>query len=93
MKKIIDFISNIPKDKLLHAYAGTIVAVVSMSIFSLIGLTWRDTVGFALLITTIVGCGKELYDINTDGCVEPSDFIATLCGGIIGAIISIPMIL
>lgn len=93
MKKIINFISSIPKDKLLHAYAGTIVVIVSMSIFSSIGLTWHDTVGFALLITTMVGCGKELYDINNNGYVETSDFIATLGGGLIGAIISIPMIL
>lgn len=93
MKKIIDFISNIPKDKILHAYVGTIICVLSTVLFNLLPLSWNEIICFSLAIVTIIGCGKEVYDSYNKGSVESYDIIATVCGGIIGIIITLPIFL
>ena len=53
MKKIIDKLTKIKHDKLLHFFYGTVISFIGVGIFGLWGLT----------LTVLVGAWKELvYD-------------------------------
>ena len=65
MKRIFDFIVSIPQDKLLHIWAGMVIALVTMRILSITPVSgW-----FARLVTLIAviiagGC-REWYNNAT----------------------------
>ena len=61
--------NNIPKDKLLHFFYGTLISFVSIGLFGIHGL-W---------ITVVVAAAKEIvYDWYLGkGTPEFSDFVAT----------------
>ena len=67
--KILKPFGNIPQDKLLHFFYGTIISFLSVLIFGLKGL-W---------ITVIIAASKELiYDkLMKKGNCEIMDFIFT----------------
>lgn len=54
IKRILDFLSKIPNDKLLHSFYGTLIFVVSYYIFN---------IEIALAIVIVVAFGKEVLDI------------------------------
>lgn len=72
---------TIGKDKLLHAAAGAVIAIVA-------ALIWRFTVGngwaFAGICSALLaGVGKELYDRRDYGVFDLEDVAATVIGGLI----------
>lgn len=69
-----------PKDKWLHLIAGVLVALIG-------GLLFDPLTGFAL--ATIIGAGKEIHDYLRPERNTPEfmDFIATVGGGTLGALL------
>ena len=61
-------LSNIPTDKLLHSFYGTLV----YALVSLIDCT------LALWVTLLVAVGKEVYDFKVNGRFSFVDIIATV---------------
>ena len=71
---MLNKLSNIPHDKLLHFYYGSLVALVSTLA---IGALW------SVPIVLTVAVGKEVYDHFYGGTVEAWDVIWTVYGGAI----------
>ena len=67
-------LANIPHDKLLHFYYGSLVALVSTLA---VGALW------SIPIVLTVALGKEVYDHFYDGTVEFYDIVWTVYGGAI----------
>lgn len=106
MRKIWNWIVSIPKDKLLHAYAGTLVTFYSLaavlfafgvlSLFGIYGAVFPVYWWAMLFGNVFAACAlivKELYDAeHPDGhSVEKGDIIFGL-GGIILADIPLAVI-
>ena len=70
---------TIPKDKLLHFVAGLICA----SFVYLITLNLTLAIGASV----ILGIAKEVYDSRGHGTVEVLDVVATIAGGVVGAVL------
>ena len=71
---------TIPKDKLLHFLAGLICA----TFVYLITLNLTLAIGASV----ILGIAKEVYDSRGHGTVEVLDVVATIAGGVGGAILA-----
>ena len=71
---------TISRDKLLHFVAGLIASVVGYLIFENLTLTIGASV--------ILGIAKEVYDSRGHGTVEVLDAVATIAGGVVGAILA-----
>ena len=69
----------IPKDKLLHFVAGSICSA----------FVYVITLNLALAIgaSALLGIAKEVYDSRGHGTVEVLDAVATIAGGILGALL------
>ena len=67
MKKIIDKLTEIKHDKLLHFFYGTIISFIGVGIFGLWGLS----------LTVITGAWKELVYDKKHGTPDVWDFIWT----------------
>lgn len=70
---------QIPQDKLLHFVAGSIAAIVVYVV------TFDATI--AVAFSALLGIGKEVYDSRGHGTVEVLDAVATVLGGVVGAIL------
>lgn len=70
---------TIPRDKLLHFVAGSIASIVVYA------ATFNVTI--AVSFSTLLGIGKEVYDSRGHGTVEVADAVATVLGGVVGAIL------
>ena len=68
MEKLIEKLSEIKHDKLLHFFYGTILSFIGIGIFGLWGL----------LLTVIVGAWKELVYDKKHGAPDIWDFIWTI---------------
>ena len=76
MKKLLNYLNNIPHDKLLHF---AICAVLS-AILNLFFPVW-----IVVSLVAILSVGKEAYDqISSEGTPEWKDLIADAIGIIIG---------
>lgn len=91
IKKIIDFIVNVPKDKVLCFTGGYIIAHVVNNLWC--GLSHPSYGGaiIGLLVAHIVGIAKEVYDtcVKNGHTPEVMDIVAVTIGGFISAIISL----
>ncbi len=89
MKLIFDFIVSIPQDKLLHIWAGMVIALVTMRILSITPVSgW-----FARLVTLIAviiagGC-REWYNKRHGGKFDFKDWYATNGGGLIVIVLAV----
>ena len=70
---------TIPRDKLLHFIAGAIASIVVYVV------TFNVTT--AVAFSALLGIGKEVYDSRGHGTVEVLDAVATVVGGVVGAIL------
>jgi hypothetical protein len=70
----------IPKDKLLHFVAGLICSAVVYLI------TGSPIIAFSA--SALLGAAKEVYDSRGHGTVEVLDAVATVAGGVVGAILA-----
>ena len=68
MDKVIDWMSRIPKDKLLHSFYGVLVYIL----MSLVDLE------LALWIVIILAVAKECYDEYKYGRFDYVDILATI---------------
>jgi len=88
------------KDKLKHAIAGVALSIVAglflCLVAGLIPWTWLQVViagvgaaGFGFLVAAVVGAAKEIvWDwLLKKGTPELLDFVATVLGGVLGAVI------
>ena len=88
------------KDKLKHAIAGVALSIVAglflCLVAGLIPWTWLQVViagvgaaGFGFLVAAVVGAAKEIvWDwLLKKGTPELLDFVATVAGGVLGAVI------
>ena len=68
MVSILDKLSSIPKDKLLHSFYGTLV----YTIVALVDVT------LAFGVTVLVAISKEVYDFRVNGEFSLMDIVATV---------------
>tara|TARA_R100000664_G_C2727193_1_gene118811 strand:+ start:333 stop:578 length:246 start_codon:yes stop_codon:yes gene_type:complete len=68
MKKIIEKLSEIKQDKLLHFFYGTIISFIGISLLDLYGL----------LFTVIIGAWKEWVYDKKHGTPDIWDFLWTI---------------
>ena len=91
IKKIIDFIVNVPKDKVLCFTAGYIIAHVVNNLWC--GLLHPSYGGaiIGLLIAHIAGIVKEVFDYYSEDKHTPDvmDMVSVTIGGFISSIISL----
>ena len=88
IEKIIAFIVRLlPQDKLLHIFAGQLIAALFLGLFFALHLpVWLACV-LAFLCATGAGIGKEFYDKKHRGhSVEWQDAVATAFGGLIAVL-------
>ena len=78
MKKLINYLGNIPHDKLLHFAVCAVLSAVLHLIFP---------VWVVVSVMAILSVGKEIYDqISGEGTPEWKDLIADAIGIIIGVL-------
>lgn len=91
IKKIIDFIVNVPKDKVLCFTAGYIIAHLVNNLWC--GLSHPSYGGaiIGLLVAHIAGIVKEVFDYYSKGkhTSEVMDVLSVTIGGFVSAIISL----
>lgn len=69
---MLNKLANIPHDKLLHFYYGSLVASV---------LTVTVGILLSILIVLMMAIGKEVYDKYNNGTVDVWDAVWTGLGG------------
>ncbi len=69
MKKLLDKMADIPKDKLLHIMWGMVIFAVVWFVL---------TIHIALGVVIVVAVAKEVYDEVTYGGFDTEDIIATV---------------
>lgn len=83
---MVDKVTSIGKDKLLHFAVSAVIAVVVKMALLLI-LDYPDTAIVAVMATMVIGAGKEWYDkVTGKGSAEAGDSIADLVGAFVGAL-------
>ena len=70
---------QIQQDKIKHFIAGAIASIVVYV------ATFNVTI--AVSFSVLLGIGKEVYDSQGHGTVEVLDAVATVAGGVVGAIL------
>lgn len=92
MNFLLDLLSDIPKDKLLHFFYGTVIYLIIIFTLTIIAygkyhytFTREEMLAdviISLFIVTLVGIGKELYDYKHRDKHTPSlrDLTFTLAG-------------
>jgi hypothetical protein len=68
MKKLLTILANIPKDKLLHSFYGTLVYALSLLINPV----------FAISATIFIAVAKEVYDEFAYGGFDFKDILFTV---------------
>lgn len=92
-KKVLSWISSIPKDKLLHFIAGMIVFFIFLSFSKLVGASPSFGIVLSGILTTALAIFKESwFDKNNDGEVSCLDVISTVFGGLTAALFSLLLI-
>lgn len=76
MEKIFKWLGNIPTDKALHFIVGLIIVAVLATFFP-------KAADHVWLGAVVLGFGKEIYDLFTDGNFDFLDLFATWAGGLI----------
>lgn len=75
MKKIWDFVVNIPQDKLLHIVVLGIITSLAILSFKLCGCG-TSSCAFGWLVGFALGVGKEIYDEAKKKSSEAIDWLA-----------------
>ena len=91
MKRIIDWLYSLKSDKYLHFIAGLVVAQVVFALLRL-AMPWWWCAFLSFVAASVVGGVKEAFDVKY-GVPKLADFVATMFGGLAGALLSIPIVL
>lgn len=87
MKKILELISKLQKDKWMHFGVSTVLAAAIKLFASIFIPSYLYLFSIAFLVTVVIGAMKEIYDKRTGkGSPELSDFVADVLGAIVGAL-------
>lgn len=80
-------VSHLPQDKLLHLFAGQLIAALFLGLFLAIhAAPWLAGL-LAFLASAGAGIGKEFYDKKHRGhSVEWKDAVATALGGLVAVL-------
>lgn len=76
MKKLLNFVASIPRDKLLHFIAG-------MLITALVAVVFARFAPLAVTVAVLAGFAKEAYDEYSYGGWDWKDLFATVLGGVV----------
>lgn len=76
LKKILNTLSSIPSDKMLHFIAGLMIVAVTAIVFPC-------AANYAAVSAVIAGFCKEAIDEFDYGGWSWADFVATVIGGVI----------
>ena len=76
MKRLLNFVANVPHDKLLHFIAG-------MLITALVAVVFARFAPLAVTVAVVAGFAKEAYDEWSYGGWNWEDLIATVAGGVL----------
>lgn len=88
IERALAFLNAIPDDKVRHALGGVVIFAICYHTLMMIGLPldWR-MIGVALAIVAAIAALKELYDLlHKPHTPDVFDFVATLLGGVLGAV-------
>jgi len=69
MSKIINWLANIPHDKLLHSFYGVVIYTITSLVNPI----------FGFCVVSLVAIGKEVYDEIDYGGFDPLDILYTVC--------------
>ena len=88
IEKIIKWVvSHFPQDKLLHIFAGAVIAALFLGLFLALHVPVKFAGLLAFLVSAAAGIGKEFYDKKHRGhSVEWQDAAATALGGLIAVL-------
>lgn len=90
IEKIINVISGVGKDKLLHFIAGLLITQIVYDVWCLIINKSYIGIIVGFIIAVIIGVLKEIYDKHHKGhSFEWYDMLAANIGALLGAIILI----
>ena len=85
MKKILEWLTHWPKDKVLHFALSLLVALVAAVVAHVFGAE-KYTV---LAVGWFAGFGKEIYDEAHSGSSDSTDWAADLLGSSLGCIMAL----
>ena len=90
MKKIWNWLTNLPKDKILHDDMSCTISLIAACICKLfISKEWYTIVAFAWFIGFIFAIGKEIYDEWKYKGADESDWAADIVGITRGSLFSL----
>lgn len=80
MKKIINYLNSIAKDRYQHYDLGVVIAAVTLVAFALwLGFWWALPISMAAVV--MAAKLKERYDAKNGGYFDWTDFVVTCAGG------------
>ena len=85
VKRIIEWLSHLKSDKLLHFIAGLLIAEVTAGALSHWTKLYSLIIG--LVASVVAGWLKEWWDSKHGGVVSDKDFVATVIGGSVGTLV------
>lgn len=90
MKKIWNWLTNLPKDKILHDDICTTISLIAACICRLlISKEWYIIFVFAWIIGFIFAIGKKIYDEWKSKGADESDWAADIVGITRGSLFSL----
>lgn len=92
LNKILQWLSEIKADKLLHFIAGILISQITYALLSFTTLHIGWILLLSLLIITVIGGAKEAIDKKI-GVPSIIDFLYTIIGGLIGLLLVVFILL
>ena len=90
INKIINWLANLPKDKILHDDVSCTISLIAACICKLfISKEWYIIVACAWFIGFIFAIGKEIYDEWKYKGADESDWLADIIGITRGSLFSL----
>lgn len=89
MKKIFDFIVSIPHDKLLHNWAGMLIALVALRLLAFICIDGFFARVIAMVAVVVAAVWREIYNKRNGGVFDKKDMLYTVAGGLIVILLEI----
>lgn len=89
MKKILEWLTHWPKDKVLHFALSMIVALVAAVVAHVLGAEKYTVLAVGWFAGFFAGFGKEIYDEACSGSGDSTDWAADLLGSSLGCIMAL----
>lgn len=89
MKKIFDFIVSIPHDKLLHNWAGMLIALVALRLLAFICIDGFFARVIAMVAVVVAAVWREIYNKRNGDVFDKKDLYATISGGLIVLLLTV----